>query len=142
MIVEQMLYEKDRENVLKKLYDINDAEILYLYAYNYNWGNGFEIPRSILLKDCCELSTALMIFYAADGIRYLQHKNENNNLKEWNIFISELYGRIINNDFIKGNIKFIPPLSKIEMFKLKKIITDKERIFFEELGSYDLNITL
>lgn len=60
----------------------------------------------------------------------MQDKGKNNyDLKEWNIFISELYGRIINNDFIKGNIRFIPPLSKVEMLKLKKIITDKKRIF-------------
>ncbi|GAB6088103.1 DUF4274 domain-containing protein [Alkaliphilus crotonatoxidans] len=142
-IVRQMLYDKDKEEVLKELYDINDPEILYLYANNYNWDNGFEIPRKILLKSCCELSTALMMFYAADGDRYLQDKDENNgNLKEWSIFIKELYNRIINNEFLKGDIKFVPPLSKVQIFKLKKIISDEESVFLEELGSYDLNITL
>lgn len=142
-IVRQMLYDKDKEEVLKELYDINDPEILYLYTNNYNWDNGFEIPRKILLKSCCELSTALMMFYAADGDRYLQDKDENNgNLKEWSIFIKELYNRIISNEFLKGDIKFVPPLSKVQIFKLKKIISDEESVFLEELGSYDLNITL
>jgi hypothetical protein len=143
MIIRQMLYDKDKEEVLKELYDINDSEVLYLYAYNYNWYNGFEIPRNILLKDCCELSTALMIFYTGDGVRYLQDKNEDNgNLKEWSIFIRELYAKIVDNEFSKGNIKFIPPLSKVQIFKLKKMITDKESIFLQEFGSYDLKITL
>ena len=118
--VKQMIYDKDKREVMRQLDEIVDSEILHLYAYNYNWDNGFKIPRKIIHKDCCQLSTALMMFYAADGIRYLQDKSEVNNLKEWSIFIKELYNKIINNEFLEGTIKFTPPLSKVQIFKKKR----------------------
>ena len=114
-----------------------------MYAYNYNWDNGFKIPKKILLKDCCDLSTALMIFYSADGVRYLQNKDEkNDNLKEWSVFIKDLYDMILENRFIKSDIKFVPPLSKVQVFKLKKDLVKEEYVFLENIGYNDLNITL
>ncbi len=140
--VKQMIYDKDKREVMRQLDEIVDSEILHLYAYNYNWDNGFKIPRKIIHKDCCQLSTALMMFYAADGIRYLQDKSEVNNLKEWSIFIKELYNKIINNEFLEGTIKFTPPLSKVQIFKIKKIINTNEEVFLKEIGTNDLNICL
>ena len=140
--VKQMLYDKNIVDVIRLIDEIADSEILHLYAYNYNWDNGFEIPRKIIQKDCCQLSTALMVFYAADGVRYLQDKNEVNNLKEWSIFIKELYNKIINNEFLEGTIKFTPPLSKVQIFKIKKIINTNEEVFLKEIGTNDLNICL
>jgi len=141
-LVKQMLYDKDISEVIGQLDEIVDSEILHIYAYNYNWDNGFEIPRKIIHKDCCQLSTALMVFYAADGVRYLQDKNEVNSLKEWSIFIKELYNKIINNEFLEGAIKFTPPLSKVQIFKIKKIINTNEEVFLKEIGTDDLNIIL
>ena len=77
--------------------------MLYMYAYNYNWDNGFEIPKNIIFKDCCDLSTALMIFYSVDGYRYLQKKDEkNDSLKEWSVFIKELYNTRQSKVLIKN----------------------------------------
>lgn len=70
-----MLYDMNNEEVLKEMDNIIDPEILYVYSYNYNWSDGFDIPKKIIEKECCDLSTALMIFYGADGYRYLQEKN-------------------------------------------------------------------
>ncbi|NLI58881.1 MAG: DUF4274 domain-containing protein [Clostridium sp.] len=140
--VKQMIYDKDKREVMRQLDEIVDSEILHLYAYNYNWDNGFKIPRKIIHKDCCQLSTALMMFYAADGIRYLQDKSEVNNLKEWSILIKELYNKIINNEFLEGTIKFTPPLSKVQIFKIKKIINANEEVFLKKTGTNDLNIYL
>ncbi|RGS62181.1 DUF4274 domain-containing protein, partial [Roseburia inulinivorans] len=36
-----------------------DQEILYVYAYNYNWDNGFDIPQTVLDNKKCDLSIAL-----------------------------------------------------------------------------------
>ncbi|CUH92149.1 DUF4274 domain-containing protein [Herbinix luporum] len=140
--VKQMLYDKNIVDVIRLIDEIADSEILHLYAYNYNWDNGFEIPKKIIHKDCCQLSTALMMFYAADGIRYLQDKSKVNNLKEWSTFIKELYNKIINNGFIEGAIKFNPPLSKVQIFKIKKVINTKEEAFLKEIGTNDLNVYL
>lgn len=143
VLVQDMIYDMSKEEVLKELDKIIDSNILYVFAYNYNWDNGFEIPRKILERECCELSTALMIFYAADGIRYLENKEEDSRESmEWFKFIKLLYNKIVNKEFIIGDIKFIPPLNKIQIFKLRKKLKECEMIFTEELGESDLNISL
>ena len=67
---------------IKKISKIQDNEILYVYAYNYNWDDGFEIPQKILSNKECELSTALVLFYSADGYSYLLDKSSQKNLSE------------------------------------------------------------
>ena len=139
--IRQMLYEKNSEQILNELYAIDDPEILYVFMYNYNWDNGFEIPKAILQKNNCALSTALSIFYSADGLRYLNGKDEkDDNLQKWPVFIRDLYNRIISGEFTRSNIKFIPPLNKVQIFKLKKIIEEKDYVFLEEIGENDLNL--
>lgn len=141
--IQDMLYDKSIEEVLKDIDNINDSETLYVYANNYNWDNGFEIPEKIINKKCCDLSTALMIFYKSDGFRYLQEKNnENINLSDWSKFMKGLYVAILSGKFKKGTIKFELPLSKVQLYKLKKSININENIFIEEIGTQDLNIIL
>lgn len=141
--IQEMLYDKSTEEILKDIDNINDSETLYVYAYNYNWDNGFEIPQKIINKKCCDLSTALMIFYRSDGVRYLQEKNsENINLNNWSKFMKDLYAAIISRKFKKSTIKFELPLSKVQLFKLKKSININENVFIEEMGTQDLNIIL
>lgn len=143
MLIRQMIYDKSKDEILEELDMLDDAEMLYVFAYNYNWDNGFLIPEKILDKECCELSTALMMFYSADGIRYLKNKNEGSkDLKEWYGFIEDLYVRIVNNKFIKGNIKFVPPLSKVELYKLKKNLGHDEIVFMEVFGEKELNLVI
>jgi hypothetical protein len=141
--IKQLLYNKAKEDVLKELLTINDPETIYVYAYNYNWDNGFEIPKNIILNDCCDLSTALTIFYLADGFKYLQNRDEkNDNSKAWFVFITDLYNKIVENKFKRSDIKFVPPLNKVQLFKLKKDMSGKEYVFLEETGHNDLNICL
>ena len=89
-LVQEMLYDKSADDVLKNIENINDVEILYVFAYNYNWDNGFKIPEKIISKECCDLSLALMIFYKSDGIRYLLDKSlKNDALSNWLNFIEK-----------------------------------------------------
>ncbi len=37
----------------------------------YNWDDGFAIPKKILSNPHCDLALALKIFYLADGFAYL-----------------------------------------------------------------------
>ena len=120
--------------------DVNnviDSQILHQYAIDYNWDDGFDIPRKIIKKECCELGTALMIFYLADGIRYLENKEEAEKscLKEWLVFIEDLYTRIVNGEYKDGDILFEPPLSKVQKYKLEKVLSNKERVFVNVCGA-------
>lgn len=140
-IIEDLLYNKSIEEVLNDIDNMNDPEILYVYAYNYNWDNGFKIPEKIINKKCCDLSTALMIFYKSDGYRYLQEKcSENTDLNNWSNFITILYKAIISGKFKKSVIKFEPPLSKVQLYKLKKSLNINEGIFIEEIGTQNFNV--
>ena len=46
--VKALLYDCPNNDIQKIISQIEDVEVLYLYAYNYNWDNGFEIIHSIL----------------------------------------------------------------------------------------------
>ena len=143
VLVQELIYEESKEAILQKLDGIDDPEVLHIFAYNYNWDNGFAIPKKILEKKMCELATALMIFYAADGIRYLENrKNDSKDLKEWNVFMNELYKKIIHKKFIKGKIKFVPPLNRVYLYKLKQNLKENEMIFIEVLGEIELDIVV
>ena len=53
-LIQQMLYTKTKEEILDVLDYIEIPEALYVYAYNYNWDDGFEIPEKIIDKECCD----------------------------------------------------------------------------------------
>lgn len=132
--VYKLLYSKNKKDAIDDIKDITDSELLHIIAGNYNWDNGFEIPYSIINNKNCDLGTALMIFYDADGYRVLENREElkNPNVKQWTNFISEIEEKILNNQFKVNNIKFIPPLTKVQSFKLKKSNPNISRVFIEE----------
>ena len=105
-----------------------DERLLHVYAYNYNWDDGFEILKIILKNPVCSLSTALLMFYWCDGYYYLLHRSTSSNDTEWYAFINELYHNIINGVYKKTNIAFEQPLSKVQIHQLKKTLTEKEMI--------------
>ena len=140
--VKALLYDTDNDALIRAIYQIEDPEILYIYAYNYNWDNGFEIPQKVLDNEKCDLSTALLIFHRADGLLYLEDKSDKAGLPQWTSFIKRLYEAILTGKYKKGEIEFKVPLSKVQLFKLKKIITAEENIFIENIDGQCLDIEL
>jgi len=137
---EEFKYEEvDQQKIIEQT---ADPQLLYVLMYNYNWDDGFETPEKAIENKCCELSTALMIFYMAGGVEYLFDKNEEEYDPEdkWYSFISRLYENIMKRKYTEGDILFVPELSKVEMFKLKKELNSDEYIFIEDRGNIDLNI--
>lgn len=132
--VHKLLYSENKQDTIDEIKSITDSELLHIIAGNYNWDNGFEIPYNIINNKNCDLGTALMIFYDADGYRALENKEElkNPNLKEWASFISEIEEHILKNEFKVNHIKFIPPLTKVQIFKLKKNNPNITKVFIEE----------
>ena len=93
--VKALLYDADTDEVKRIISQTEDQEILYVYAYNYNWDHGFDIPQTVLDNEKCDLSIALLIFYRADGLSYLEDKSDNINLPKWSSFIKRLYDSIL-----------------------------------------------
>ena len=90
------LLDIDNQNILlNKVAEITDQHVLHLLGRSYNWDDGFQFHGGCLLlvrfvrsslshltdgdkirlnnPNCC-LSTALELFYLADGARYLKDK--------------------------------------------------------------------
>lgn len=114
----ELLYEKSESELVNYIEQTEDSVLLHIIAVNYNWDNGFDVPRSIIDNKYCDVGTALMIFSDADG--YGIFFDEENFFKEWFDFVTYLKHRIDDNSFICGNIRFIPQLSKADIFHLKK----------------------
>ena len=74
--VYELLYSEDKDYTVSEIKGITNSELLHIIAGNYNWDNGFEIPYSIINNENCDLGTALMIFYDADGYRVLERTDE------------------------------------------------------------------
>ena len=138
-----LLYSEDKESVINQINGISDSKLLHIIAGNYNWDNGFEIPYSIINNEKCDLGTALMMFYDADGYRMLEDGNvvNNSNLVQWVKFISEMREGILKNKFQSNRIKFIPPLSKVQICKLKKYNQNIDKVFLEESSGVVIDIS-
>ena len=97
----------------------------------------FDVPTEILKNSNCSLSIALLVFNASDGILYLQDKEASEGTRAWTSFISNLYKKILNNDFKKGKTSFDPQLSRVQEFKLKKVLSEEEFIFITPIEGID-----
>lgn len=120
--LKDILYCDNNELIKKDIKLINNSHCLHVLAANYNWDNGFEIPKEIVNNNNCDFGTALMLFYDADGYRLLDTDIESSlfELVEWKDFISNLYNKILNNEFKNQNISYTPQISKVQRYKLKK----------------------
>lgn len=138
--IKALLYDTDNDEVKRTIFQTEDQEILYVYAYN--WDNGFDIPQTVLDNEKCDLSIALLIFYRADGLSYLEDKSDNANLPQWSSFIKRLYESILTGKYQKGILEFKVPLSKVQLCKLKKAIAEAEKIFTKNIEGKCLDIDL
>ena len=120
----------------------SDESELFLIGYNYNWSGGFDIPKAIISNPACGLSTALMLFYAGDGCTYLTEKPTESELTEWFEFISQLYEKILAENYKKTNIAFNVPLSRVQKYKLSKILLPEESVFITDLDGKNCYIDI
>lgn len=141
-IITNHLYNDSTSQAVKYINSIEDEEELFVYAYNYNWDNGFDVPTAILKSKACSLSVALMVFIASDGIYYLQEKKDADGTRAWTTFVSSLYNRILKDEFKRGKTSFDSQLSRVQEFKLKKTLNNDEFIFITPIDGKDCYINL
>lgn len=121
-LLEKLIYSTDKNYVISQLNITNNSLLLHYFAANYNWNSGFEIPSIILKNEYCDFGTGLLMFYYADGYRFLEDPQQlsNSSLEEWKEFIVKCYDKLVRSDFNSYNISFDPELTKIQKYKLKK----------------------
>lgn len=63
-----------------------------------------------------------MLFYNADGFRFLQSYSDftSSSQENWKEFLVYLYGKIENNEFALHNIGYNPEISKLQIYKIRK----------------------
>ena len=141
--VEYMVYDEEDGNKRRAFITAcTDAETLHLYAYNYNWDDGFEEPTLIMQNPNCSMSTALTLFYLADGVEYLSDTEQEADEYEqdWQAFVKNLYNRIIKGDFPSSPIRFEPPITRVERYEMEKDLSDEESVFYTPIDGIDCNI--
>lgn len=83
-----------------------------------------------------------MIFYSADGYRYLTEKNKTSEIPDWLSFFSGLHDQICAGYFADASISFSVPLSKVQIFKLKKQLKENEQIFITPIVGENCDIPI
>ncbi|MCL1992308.1 MAG: DUF4274 domain-containing protein [Spirochaetes bacterium] len=122
--------EGERQN---KLLGIGDSKLLHEVMAGYNWNDGLGIPALALEKAECELATALLIFWQADGYSYLfgDYDAANGGEKKWANFMDKLYRKICDGKFSPGGVEYKPDLLKSQVYRIKKHAPDTPDIFFQ-----------
>ncbi|MEC1260010.1 DUF4274 domain-containing protein [Bacillus swezeyi] len=120
--LEELLHNTEKDSAISQISNIANPLILHVYAANYNWNSGFDIPKAILENENCDFGTGLLMFHCADGYRMLENPDDvkTSTLEEWKDFLVQIYNRLINLQFKSQNISFDPELTKVQKFKLKK----------------------
>ena len=138
--ITDLIYNASESEAKHYLHTCTDAEDLYIYAFNYNWEGGFDIPIVILNNPVCTMSTAKLIFWRADGANYLRNKVFDKELPEWSMFIAKLYSRILAQNFPSDGFRFTVPLSKVQKLKLKREIDANEQFLLEDSQGINMDI--
>ncbi|WHX88554.1 DUF4274 domain-containing protein [Bacillus paralicheniformis] len=120
--LEELLYNTDKDDLVRVMRNIENPVILHVFAANYNWNSGFEVPKAILENENCDYGTGLLMFHYADGYRMLESPDDvsASALEEWKDFLIQTYQKLINLQFNSQNISFDPEITRVHRFKLKK----------------------
>ncbi|MBW4886787.1 MAG: DUF4274 domain-containing protein [Bacillus sp. (in: Bacteria)] len=120
--LEELLYNTEKDSAISRVRNIDDPLLLHVFAANYNWNSGFEVPKAILENENCDYGTGLLMFHYADGYRMLESPDDvsASALEEWKDFLIQTYQKLINLQFNSQNISFDPEITRVHRFKLKK----------------------
>ena len=143
--IADILYAESNAKAVASLEQLQTEDELFVLLDNFNWDNGFEVPDAVLTHSKCSLSVALLAFYRADGIRYLLEGEAafaNPLSKEWEVFVKDVYTKILRGQFPSGTISFQPEITKIQKFKLKKLKPEIDERFLEGISGKDLNVVI
>ncbi|MDE1412443.1 DUF4274 domain-containing protein, partial [Bacillus licheniformis] len=64
--LEELLYNTDKDDLVRVTRNIENPVILQVFAANYNWNSGFDVPKAILENENCDYGTGLLMFHYAD----------------------------------------------------------------------------
>ena len=90
-------------------------------ALDYNWDDGFSLPRLIADHPNCDLAVALELFWLADADTvYLGEARDSPYNAQWRQFSKDLAERILGGHYSTGMGAFEPPLTRVQIYNLRK----------------------
>ena len=143
--ISDILYAESNAKAVARLEQLQTEDELFVLLDNFNWDNGFEVPKAVLNHFKCSLSVALLAFYRADGIRYLLEGEvafANSLLTECEGFVKDVYDKMLRGHFPSGTISFQPEITTIQKFKLKKLKPEIDERFLKGISGKDLNVVI
>lgn len=136
--VQKLIYDTENMNlIINQIQEIKNPYFLHTFIYNYNWNNGFQIPKAITQNKSTDLGTALLMFHLAEGFSLFESEGgeQNKYNKDWLAFIKSLYDMIVFENFKFAEISYNPTdfWTKTELFKLKKSRVEMPDVFFNPI---------
>lgn len=138
----ELLYKKSKKELLSYINNCIDPLMLHYIAANYNWDNGYDIPSNIIGNKCCDIGTALMIFESADGYMLFLEESPVEHFGKRIGFIKTLKTRLEAKDFASKTIMYIPELSRVDIYKLKKRHSTLDPIFIKGTDGMEVKIPI
>lgn len=125
--------DKEVESLLK---NTDSSEVLQAFAMEHNYDDGLAIPEIITSNPACDLATALTVFSDIEAYDYLLYeKNSEGYEKESYELFRKIRDNVYNGFYSRsGKIPFKAPLSKLQVYKMKKNgLKKKDYIFIEDI---------
>ena len=139
--VNKLLTDAAKERADFLLRDVPDlleegtsAEKLHQFMEEYNWGDGLEVPYFIMQHPNCELATALMIFWLAEGDYIFEDDFEEMYFideVEFKYFLRMLHDRVIQGVYPVGTQHYQIPLNEEQKEYLRNKNVDE--VFLKDL---------
>ena len=131
--MDKIIYDNTTKENIELIRMMNDSNLLDEIAKHYNWDDGLDIPKKIINNSNCDLSTALYIFYCAGGYDYFVDKDGVLNSEDITRkdFLINLYNKIVQGDYQNKRLPFAVPLTKVQIYKIRKMNIGLSNIFFD-----------
>lgn len=139
--ISHLVYKGTTTEAIQFVQDCKSEEELFIFVYNYNWENGLATPRLVMENPVCSMEIAQLLFFSGDGYTFLSEGLMNQESgDEWVLFMKHLYASIVARQYKAGKTAFKVPLTKVQIYKLKKQIDPEAFVLFTEFSGVDCNI--
>ncbi|MBR1823246.1 MAG: DUF4274 domain-containing protein [Ruminococcus sp.] len=135
-MLSDILYEKEIGEITELIGKSDAPTLMHMIAYNYNWDNGLDVPKSIINNPHCDAGTALMIFELAEGYEFLLGEECVSDTQ----FLQKLKDMLTDGKFTNNNIRYVPELDRMQKYRLKKSIPDIPAVFLDGTGGDEIEI--
>ncbi len=65
-----------------------------------------------------------------------------NGTSEWVKFVKALYNQIMLNKYEQGVVGYMIPLTKVQKYKIGKVISEEEKIFIIDVAGIDAKVVV